>query len=125
VGQNFAQNTKKVLDKELSGRVVVFDIDYSDPSHVIAYVTWMGIDKKKLVEEASLVAAIVAKEAPFVTTIAIRGVDPKAKDKTADTAMWFEAKISRDKADRIEKTKIVDYAETRYIRLFDGVKQAG
>ena len=84
-------------------------------------VSWLGIDKKKLVEEAALVATTVVTAAPMTKTIALRGVDPSAADKNADDAGWFDAKISGLNARRIDAPKIWEYATTRYRRLFDGI----
>ncbi len=114
-------DAKSALDKALPGRVYFFELDASDPAHVLASVGWLGIDKKKLIEEASLVAAVIAQAAPMTKTIALRGADPSAADKTADTAGWFDAKIAGANAKRIDQPKIWEYAATRYRRLFDGV----
>jgi hypothetical protein len=54
-------------------------------------------------------------------TLALRGVDPSATDRTADAAGWFDAKISGLNARRIDVPKIWEYATTRYRRLFDGI----
>jgi hypothetical protein len=121
VGKKVEADAKAAAEAALPGRVLVFNFDDSDPSHVVVQVTWLGVDKKKLVEEASVLAASLAAEAKIVKTIAIRAVDPGAADKMADEAVWFEAKITRTNAARIDKTKVADYAETRYLRLFDGV----
>jgi len=114
-------DVKAALEKALPGRVSFYELDASDPAHVVVRVAWLGIDKKKLLEEASLVAATVIKEAPMVKTMALRGVDPSAADKNADEAGWFDAKISGLNARRIDVPKIWEYAATRYRRLFDGI----
>lgn len=114
-------DAKAALDKALPGRVYFFELDASDPSHVLASVGWLGIDKKKLIEEASLVASTIALAAPMTKTIALRGADPSAADRTVDGAGWFDAKISNVNARRIDQPKIWEYAATRYRRLFDGV----
>jgi hypothetical protein len=121
IGKRAESDMKAALNQALPGRVTFFELDTSDPSHVVARVSWLGIDKKKLVEEACTVSAAIVEAAPMTKTIAIRGVDPTAADKTADTASWFDAKISGLNALRIEKAKIWEYAATRYRRLFDGV----
>lgn len=113
--------TKAALDKALPGRITFYEMDASDPAHVVVRVSWLGIDKKKLVEEASLVAATVIASAPMTKTLALRGVDPSAADKNADDAGWFDAKISGLNARRIDTPKIWEYATTRYRRLFDGI----
>lgn len=123
IGKKVEADAKAAVEKALPGRIDLFVLDYGDPSHVVAAVTWRGIDKKKLVEEAALIARVLADEAKITRTIAVRGVDPTAPDRQADAATWFEAKISRMRAERIDKAKIPDYAQSRYIRLFDGVVQ--
>lgn len=123
VGKLFEERAKAAIQKAMPGRIALFVLDWGDPSHVVAAVTWKGIDKSKLVQEASLLAKVLADEAPIVTTIAVRGVDPRVKDPASDEAMWFEAKISRTRALRIDKDRIADFADRRYIRLFDGVVQ--
>lgn len=130
VGSTCAEIGKRVeVDAKLAvegavtrARVVVFNFDYSDPGHVVAQVTWLGLDKKKVLEEASRLSSALANDAKIVKTIAIRAVDPASSDKLADEAMWWEAKITRAQAARIDKAKIPDYAQTRYVRLFDGCK---
>lgn len=122
IGKKAEADAKNAVNTALPSRVVVFNFDDSDPSHVVAQVTWLGIDKKKVVEEAAILASALANEAKIVKTIAIRAVDPSASDKLADTAMWWEAKITRAQAGRIDPSKIADYAATRYLRLFDGCK---
>lgn len=114
-------DVKAALDKALPGRITFYELDASDPAHVLVRVSWLGIDKKKLVEEASLVAATVIGAAPMTKTIALRGVDPSATDRNADAAGWFDAKISGLNARRIDTPKIWEYAATRYRRLFDGI----
>ena len=121
IGKTAAADARGALDKALPGRITFFELDHTDPSHVVARVSWLGIDKRKLVEEAALVASILAEAAPITKTIALRGVNPSAADPTADDAGWFDAKISRLNASRIEKPKIWEYATTRYKRLFDGI----
>jgi len=124
IGKKVEADAKASLDAALPGRIAVFKLDYSDPSHVVALVSWLGLDKKKVVEEASAIAFALATDAKITKTIAIRAVDPSAPDKEADSAMWWEAKISHAQAARIDKTKIPDYAATRYIHLFDGCKSS-
>lgn len=122
IGKRVKQDAKTALDAALPGRIQFFEIDETDPSHVVASVRWLGVDSKKLYHEASLIAFVLSREAPIVKTIAIRAVDPQAKDSTADEAVWLEARITRMIATRIQKDKIVDYAESRYKQLFDGQK---
>jgi hypothetical protein len=121
IGKQAAKESKAALDKALPGRITFFELDTSDPSHVVALVSWLGIDKKKLIEEACNVAAALAETAPMAKTVALRGVDPSAADPKADAAAWFEAKISGTNARRIVKAKVWEYATTRYRPLFDGV----
>lgn len=122
VGKRAAADARKAVNASVPGRVVVFNFDASDPAHVVAQVTWLGVDKRKVVEEAARIASAIVTEAKIVKTIAIRAVEPAATDKLADEAMWWEAKITGSQAGRIDAAKIKDYATTRYLRLFDGCK---
>jgi hypothetical protein len=121
VGKKIEADAGEAVKKALPGRVALYLLDFDDPDHVVAAVTWKGGDKKLLEEEASLLASVLAKEAPIVRTIAVRAINPLAADKESDEATWFEAKINRERAARIEPDKIKDFADTRYIRLFDNV----
>ncbi len=120
---------KKELDAAFPKRIDLFDVDSSDPSHVVVTVRWkapLGLlleaRKKKLVEEAAAIASIVANNGPISRTIAVRAVDVTAADLTSDEAILFEGKISRTRAANIKRDdKLADYAETRYLKLFDGV----
>jgi hypothetical protein len=103
IGKLAQADAKAALDKALPGRVYFFELDTSDPSHVVASVGWLGIAKPKLVEEAALVAATIAEAAPMAKTIAMRGADPSAADKTVDAAGWFDAKITGANAKRIRQ----------------------
>ncbi len=121
IAEQTKASVKAGLDAVLPGRISFYDLDASDPTHVVVSVAWLAIDKKKLIEEAALVAATVIKNAPMTKTLALRGVDPSASDRTADAAGWFDAKISGLNARRIDVPKIWEYATTRYRRLFDGI----
>jgi hypothetical protein len=125
VGKLYEADAKKALkgEKSLAGRILwdTYLFDFSTPDHVVVAVSWTGADKKKLVQEASLIAKVLADAAPIAKTIAIRGVNPRAADKTSDEAIWWEAKTSPDRASRIDVKRIPDFADRRYIRLFDGV----
>ncbi len=124
VGKMFEGKSKKAVEAALPGRVDLYYFDASDPSHVVASVRWTGGDRKKLVQEAALLAKAVSESASIVKTIAIRGVDPRSEDRASDAAIWFEATMTASRANNIDKGKIKDYADRRYIRLFDGVKCA-
>jgi hypothetical protein len=121
IGKQYEESLKKSLAEAMPGRIDLFVLDWDDPSHVLAYVRWKGADKQQLEEEAALLAYSLATVAPIIRTIAVRGVDPTAADRESDEAVWFEAKINRQRASRIEKERIKDFADTRYIRLFDNV----
>jgi hypothetical protein len=126
IGKKYESEAMDALksQKAFAGRVMMkqFYVDWSTPDHVVIGVTWNGGDKKKLVQEASLLASVLVEAAPIAKTIALRAVNPRAPDKTKDEAIWWEAKISSDRATRIDRERIEDFADRRYIRLFDGVK---
>jgi hypothetical protein len=121
IGKKVQADARRALEEALPGRVDFFDLDFTDAKHVVGTVRWVAAEKKNLNAEASLVAFVLAHEAPIVKTIALRAVDATAKDRTTEDARLFDAKISSTNAARIDRDHIGDYAETRYVRLFDGV----
>ncbi|MCP4501864.1 MAG: hypothetical protein GY822_18045 [Deltaproteobacteria bacterium] len=121
VGKVYEERAHSALKKALPGRVAVFVLDYSDPEFVVASVTWKGGNKGKLEEEAALVAKIVSVRAPITKTIAVRAVNPRAKDISAPSAVWFDGKINPERAARIDTKRIATDADRRYIPLFDAV----
>jgi hypothetical protein len=125
IGKMLEENTKNALESEVGkAKIAFFNLDYSDPSHVVAQVTWRVVNKKKILHDASLISKILADEAVITKTIALRGVKARAKDWSADEAMLWEAKTSPTRVSRVDKSKIEDWADTRYKRFFDGVKTA-
>ncbi|MBI5495228.1 MAG: hypothetical protein HY904_09365 [Deltaproteobacteria bacterium] len=100
----------------LEKRLESLQLDTEDPSHVVAYVAWKGDQEKLLEEEASLLVFTVMNEAPIVTTLSVRAVDPK----DGETAL-FEGKIAADNVGRIQKERINSFADSMYIKWFDGV----
>ena len=101
---------------DLGGRLGMIDVDLSEP-HGVAYVQWMNQSQGQLEEEASLAAANTAKACPIVSTITVW-----AQDANAPKTRVFQALISQSAAARINEERIKDFADTRFIRLFQGVK---
>ncbi len=100
----------------VSARIKELKYDTSH-SHVVAYVTWLVDRPDQVEEEASLVAARCAKQVPLAKTMSVRVVD--ATDKAV-----FSALISREAALRINEARIAEFADTRFIRLFEKVERA-
>ncbi|MBX5483839.1 MAG: hypothetical protein IRZ16_18615 [Myxococcaceae bacterium] len=102
----------------VAGRLSKVIVDTSEP-HAVVYVNWANENVSQLEEEASYVAAVTAQQCPIVSTITVWAVD-KADPRTR----VFQALISREAAARIRPERTKDFADTRYIRLFEGVKNA-
>jgi hypothetical protein len=117
IKSDLEKRAKDVLASSAMGkRLESFQLDMEDPSHVVAYVSWKGDQEKKLEEEASLIAWAVGANAPIVRTLSARAVDPK----DGETAL-FEGKMSSENMGKIEKDRIDSFADSRYVKLFDGV----
>ena len=97
----------------LAGRVAEVRVDASK-GHIIAYVEWLNVDPSKLEQEACWAAARAVKAAPLVGTF-----DLYAQDSTEKQKRVFSALIDADRAENIREDQIVDFASTRYIRLFE------
>jgi hypothetical protein len=103
---------------ELGSRLKEVKVD-SSAAHVVAYVTWAVASAEPIDKEVCLAAVKVIKASPLIATIKV-----VVKDASDDKKQLFEALISRANAQRIQEDKIVDFASTRYIRLFEKVKRA-
>lgn len=100
----------------IAGRVGTIEVDATEP-HAVAYVNWRNENTAQLEEEASFIAPTAAKACPIASTItvwAVEGSSPKTR--------IFQALISREAAVRINVERAKDFADTRYIRLFEKVK---
>lgn len=110
-------NIKEALGTgAIAGRLGTVEVDTSDP-HAVAYVQWHNENPAQLEEEASLIAAHAAKQCPVTSTIQLW-----AQDKANPKTRVFQALISRSAAAKINAERAKDFADTRYIRLFEGVK---
>jgi hypothetical protein len=111
------KNVREALGTgELAGRVGKIDVDTSDP-HAVAYVQWSNENPTQLEEEAAFAASSAISACPIVSTIQVW-----AQDKANPKARVFQALISGNAATKIKPEKAKDFADTRYIRLFEKVK---
>lgn len=110
-------NIKEAVAKgDLSGRIGKIEVDITEP-HAVAYVQWLNEAPEKLAVEASLIAAHTNAACPILSTIQVW-----AQDKAAPKVRVFQALISSSAAAKINADKAKDFAQTRYLRLFEKVK---
>lgn len=110
-------NIKEAVDQgKLKGLIGKVEVDVSEP-HAVAYVQWLNEAPEKLAYEASLVAAQTNAACPILSTIQVW-----AQDKAAPKVRVFQALISSSAAAKINAEKAEDFAQTRYIRLFEKLK---
>ena len=76
VGKIAETESEKAVRDALGKRVLLYVLDYSDPSHVVASVVWMAMDQKKVVQEAATIAKVLADTVPIAKTIAIQAMKP-------------------------------------------------
>ncbi len=124
IGKKMSAQYEQAIKKVLPGRVQWAQLDVSDPAHIVAGVRWVGGDKKKLVEEATLLAVKMHETAQFSKTLALRAVVPGEKAGSENPRIWYEATMASERAKNIDPKRIKDFANSRYSRLFDGVKCA-
>ena len=126
-GKQFGESIGKQVEQmardslkgtEVGARLKELKIDDS-ASHVVAYVTFTAVSAETIDREVCLVASKVLKSNALVSTLKVDAVDPGD-----DKKKLFEAIISRKNAQKIDEEKIVDFATTRYLRLFEKVKRA-
>jgi hypothetical protein len=110
-------NLKEVFEKgELAGRIGRLEVD-TTAAHAVAYVQWFNEEQKNLPVEASFAAARAAEACPIASTVTVW-----AQDKGAPRTRVFQALVSSSSARRINVDKVKDFAETRYLKLFEKVK---
>lgn len=113
---------KSALEKTgLKGRVLDVLINSAEPKHVVVYVRWRGNVSGDMVKEASTIAYEVSQATPFVSTLSLAAIHPKA-DKGSKEAVW-SGKIGFESMGRIQPKRIDDGSADRlYARLFEGVE---
>lgn len=122
-GEGIAAKAEAAIRAALAGtaiesRIKEIRVDATS-AHVVSYVQWAVERTEQLDREAALVAVKVAKAAPISSTINIWATDP-----ADDQRKLFEGLISGTSASRIDEKRIVDFATTRYMRLFEKVTRA-
>lgn len=117
-----ANAAKEALEKSrVKGRVVSVEFDDSNESHVVAYVRWRGTSSKEVIKDASSIAHAVNEATPFVSTVSLAAIHPKAKETTKRN-VW-EGKVGDVAMARIQPNRIEDYADRLYKRMFEDVKE--
>jgi hypothetical protein len=111
-------NLKEALaGGELAGKLTKSEVDVSGAAAVIR-LEWLNDEPKALLVEASWGAAKASAACAFVSTITVAASDKASRQKT------FSALISTASGRRISADKVRDFAEGRYARLFEKVKNA-
>lgn len=121
-GPQAAERSKATVEtlvgaSDLKGRLGELRVDTSE-GHVVTYLSWTNLDGQKLEEEAALAAHLAAKGAPISSTIALWATDAASGRKV------FEAKISAQAASKFQENRIAMFAQARYIRQFEDVRNA-
>ena len=119
IGKQSEDAIKTALaDTDFASRIKEIRVDTSAP-HVITYVHWAADKTESIDKEACLAAVRTQKAAPVTGTISVWATDPKDDGKKL-----FEALISSEAAQKMKEGQIVDFASTRYLKLFEKVKRA-
>lgn len=105
----------------LEGQVLQVLINADNPDHAVAYVRWRGSHKVDVVKEAATIAHVVHKQAPFIATASIAAIHPKSPPDSKMT-VW-SAKIGDSQMARIQPSRIEDYADRLYARMFENVQE--
>lgn len=112
-------NLKEALaEGALAGRVVKAEIDVSGPAAYLR-LQWLNEEPKNLFVESSFGAAKAIAACPYASTI-----DVTAFDKASPQRPVFKALIASGSARRIVVEKVKDFADGRYAKLFEKVKNA-
>ncbi len=107
-------------ESRVKDRVLDVMFNVSEPKHVVCYVRWRGSRGLDAVKEASAIAHVVAERAPFVSTLSLAAIHPKASPES--TASVWQAKIARTAMTRISPSRIDGFADRLYKPMFEGLK---
>ncbi len=119
IGKQAEDSIRAALaDTEFAARIKEVKVDTS-ASHVVTYVAFTTDKPETLDREACLAVVRARKGAALASTIKVAIADPADAGK-----VLFEGLISAESADRINEGRIVDFASTRYLKLFEKVKRA-
>lgn len=113
VGQQETAARTALEESPVRGRVRSVEL-VDNRGIVVAYVGWRTTDADTLVQEAAHVAKAVSDAAPVADLVAVWACMGSRK--------VFTARIQTSAAARINASRIEDFAETRYIRLFEDVR---
>ena len=97
----------------LDGRTGELRVDASK-GHVVTYVQWFNLDPALLDQEACLAAARAVASAPLTGTVFLYAHAASKKEQRV-----YSSLISAENAGRIKEDQIHDFAQTRYVRLFE------
>lgn len=111
-------NLKAALGSSFGGRLGQVEVDTS-AAQAVAYVQWFNDELKKLPVEACSAASAAVAACPLVSTVQVW-----AQDQASPKTRVFQALISSSGARRINVAKVADFAETRYLKLFEKMKSA-
>ncbi len=106
---------QSVAGTPLDGRLRDVRVDTSD-SHVVTYVSWKAGRPDAIEQEACLLAVRARKAAPISADLRLWAVDAGNPDHKV-----FDGMISGEAAENIRETRIPDFADSRYIKLFEHV----
>jgi hypothetical protein len=110
-------NLKEAFEaSSLKGRMGKLEADLTE-EHAVAYVQWNNEKPEALPVEAATVAATALTACPLVSSIQVW-----AQDLANPKSRVFQGLISGSAAANIKADKIADFAQTRYLRLFEKVK---
>ena len=102
----------------LSGPLGKVSVD-TEEAHAVAYVEWQNDNPDRLEEEAALAGLRAAQSCPILSSIQVW-----AEAKANPQQRIFQGLIARGAALRINPDRVRDFAHTRYIKLFEKVKNA-
>jgi hypothetical protein len=107
----------------IEGRLIYLQVDTRE-AHVVTYVAWKLGKPEALEQEACWVAVRTRKAAPISADLRLWASEP-GKDRDNPANRIFDGMISGEAAARIQEQRIADFASTRYIKLFERLRENG
>ncbi|MDF1562165.1 MAG: hypothetical protein P1V51_03930 [Deltaproteobacteria bacterium] len=112
VAANQADAEKALKASEVGGQITSIELVEVDGT-IVGYVSWNAAQKERLTHDAVYLAQAISESAPLTNVWAMWACMGKKK-------VWT-GMIRPSAANRIDAARIEDFAQTRYLRLFEEV----
>lgn len=120
ISKQAEKDIKAALEKSrVKGRVEFVEVSGAEWDQMVVRIRIMGAEDRFVEEDAATAAYWTHKKYPMVSTMACAVFNPLNPKES-----WFEGIISNARMGNIQESRIENFSDSRYMRLFDNKKFA-